>query len=212
MSRHINGIELEVVPSNGPEQRTGVVSSGTTMLLVHLVSVASASLPPVPPLGPPPAPQPNCTTCRFPKHSWATIPSSIHTSRTDTNAQGGIAAHFLCNTCNQSVWHVQDAEVGASILGLWANVKFCQLASGHAVCALTVCGPHLKTPLQHKEDSHTPHVSKHSTRHAHARATRQLSVAVCALSLFRCATHAMIVVARHMSLVSDCACFKKQLR
>ena len=29
-----------------------------------------------------------CKTCRWPKHSWATIPASIHTSRTNTGPDG----------------------------------------------------------------------------------------------------------------------------
>jgi hypothetical protein len=45
-------------------------------------------LPPAPPLGPPPAPSPNCTTCKWPKHSWDTIPASVHTSRSDTGPDG----------------------------------------------------------------------------------------------------------------------------
>lgn len=46
---------------------------------------------------PPPLPpaQPDCTTCKWPKHSWATIPASIHTSRMDTKIDGTFTAADL---------------------------------------------------------------------------------------------------------------------
>jgi hypothetical protein len=61
-----------------------------------LSSLAEVS-PPVPPLGPPPVPQPNCTTCRWPKHSWATIPASVHTSRADTGPDGTFTDADIAN-------------------------------------------------------------------------------------------------------------------
>ena len=57
-----------------------------------LLTYVAAQLPPVPPIGSIPPPQPNCTTCRWPKHSWATIPASIHISRTDTGPDGTFRA------------------------------------------------------------------------------------------------------------------------
>ena len=61
-------------------------------LLAALV-VAAAAAPP--PLGPAPPPQPNCTTCRWPKHSWDHIPASVHTSRRDTGPDGTFTAADL---------------------------------------------------------------------------------------------------------------------
>lgn len=66
-----------------------------------LLVVVASTLPPAPPLGPPPSPQPNCTTCRFPKHSWATIPASIHTSRTDTNEKGQRVRVLFSASCSE---------------------------------------------------------------------------------------------------------------
>lgn len=52
-------------------------------------------LPPPPPLGPVPTPQPDCTTCRWPVHSWDFVPASVHTSRKDTGPDGTFTAADL---------------------------------------------------------------------------------------------------------------------
>lgn len=70
-----------------------------------------------PPLGPPPTPQPDCSTCRWPIHSWATIPASVHTSRTDTGPDGGFTQADLADLAKFPLvtiekWQGQDAVNG----------------------------------------------------------------------------------------------------
>lgn len=64
---------------------TGVTSGG---VVPPAPTPPPAPLPPAPPLGPVPEPLPNCTTCRFPEHSWDTIPASIHTALEATGPDG----------------------------------------------------------------------------------------------------------------------------
>ena len=64
----------------------------TVTLALPASDAALHAPPPPPPLGPAPPPQPNCTSCKWPKHSWATVPASVHTSRTDTGPDGTFTA------------------------------------------------------------------------------------------------------------------------
>ena len=81
------------------DRSCGVLARSLAAAMAMLPSVLSsqAGLPPVPPLGPPPEPQPNCTACRWPKHSWATIPASVHTSRRDTGPDGTFTDADIAN-------------------------------------------------------------------------------------------------------------------
>jgi hypothetical protein len=76
-------------PREGWAAATSVDAMPSATALLGLTAVLAAGLlPPVPPLGPPPPPRPNCTTCRWPQHSWDTVPASVHTSRTSTGPDG----------------------------------------------------------------------------------------------------------------------------
>ena len=72
------------------------------MTLVAVVAIGasvlhSSALPPLPPVGPdfPEGSPPNCTTCKFPQHSWARIPTMIHTSTMSTGPTGAFGAAAL---------------------------------------------------------------------------------------------------------------------
>eukprot|EP00729_Bicosta_minor_P022847 gene22847-11301_t len=81
-------------------------------MLLTPITLLLASGPP--PLGPIPAPQPDCTTCKWPKHSWAHVPASVHTSRLDTTADGTFTAADLQDLIKfplitMEKWQGQDA-------------------------------------------------------------------------------------------------------
>ena len=76
--------------NKGPRNMTGAVSGGTGA--APAPTPPPPPLPPAPPLPPVPTPRPNCSTCKWPQHSWATIPASIHTSRTNTGPDGTFTA------------------------------------------------------------------------------------------------------------------------
>lgn len=76
--------------AHGRMTRWGAAAAAAAFALAAASSSGVlASLPAEPPLGPP---QPPCTTCRWPQHSWRNVPASVHTSRTDTGPDGTFTA------------------------------------------------------------------------------------------------------------------------
>ena len=69
--------------------------------------------------------QPNCTTCRWPVHSWATVPASVHTSRqsgtadgTFTDADVAVLSRYPLITMEK--WQGQDSATAAGVRNfLW---------------------------------------------------------------------------------------------
>jgi hypothetical protein len=103
------------------------------LALPTLVLLAVAAAPP--PLGPAPPPQPNCTTCKWPKHSWATVPASVHTSRRDTGPDGTFRAADLLDLqkfplITMEKWQGTDAvDASGKRVFIWEEdaVRACQL-------------------------------------------------------------------------------------